>query len=138
MLPHNLADKPTKGKPKTALPDVLRIQAQNLRTQADALEATAAALEVAPAADDPWLTLPEMEEQYHITRQVLAAAQQRGELAPRRGPKGRVMIRRSEIEAWIESRAWTPRRTVKATAPDLDEWEAQAERELQLVQGGKR
>lgn len=134
----NLPDKPERGKPKTALAEVLRAQARANRVQADTLDAMAAAIEAEPADGDPLLQLPELKERYAVTREVLAAAVQRGELTVHKGPKGRIMVRQSAIEAWIESRSWTPRRTVKAAPTDLDAWEAQADRELQLVQGDKR
>lgn len=137
---HKLADKPEKGKPKTALAEVLLAQADALELQAQTLRATAKALDAAPPDSGPLLGTVELKRDFHVTREVLRAAVDRGELEVFRGAKGRIQVRRSEIERWIESRKWTPKapKRTTAAAADLDAWESQAEAELKLVQGGRR
>jgi len=108
----------------------LRSKAVQLRAMADDLEAEAERSEAlgAPVSAD-WLSMRELSSEYRFTRQSLAQAAANG-LPVSKGPKGRLMVKRSDVEAWLAGRDWTPAKP-KAKAPaDLDEAHAAAARAL--------
>jgi hypothetical protein len=79
----------------------LLAQAVALRAQADALEALAATL---PEAADELLGVVECSDRYAVGRDALRGAALRGELAVTRGARGKLLVRRSALEAWLTSR----------------------------------
>jgi hypothetical protein len=86
----------------------LRSRAAELRAIASALEAEADALDrTAQQTGSEALGLAELREAFGFTRESLKTAQAHG-LAVHKGPRGRVMAFRSDVESWIRSRAWTP------------------------------
>lgn len=93
----------------------LRAQATALRAQADALEALAVALP--DAAADDLIGVAECAGEYGVGRDALKRAAERGELAVSRGPRQRLLVRRSAIVAWLESK---PMRTTERG----EEWAA--------------
>ena len=95
----------------------LRAQATALRVQADTLDALAASL--APEADE-LLDLAACKA-LDVGRDALKGAADRGELQVSRGPRGKLLVRRSALEAWLSSRPYKPTQT--EAAPDLDAWE---------------
>lgn len=115
---------------------LLLTQAQALRTQADVLEAQAHALPDGDAGD-PLLDVEAVMEEFGVGRDSLKAAAERGELTLNRGSRGKLLIARSAVRAWIESRNVRPR-TRKAPASDLDAWEAEADRSLRSISGGAK
>lgn len=59
-----------------------------------------------PREDDPWLTLADLTKE-GWTRESLKSAAQTG-LPVKRGPRGKIFVRRSAVDEWIESRDWKP------------------------------
>ena len=123
--PRDEPDTAGASRPGAGAAIALRALADAQRALADAIDAVAESL-ATTTEPDPWLGLDQLRAQYGITRESLGAATNRGELSPKRGPKGRVMVRRSDVEAWIESRPWTPSSRQAAPADDLDGWDARA------------
>jgi hypothetical protein len=76
-------------------------QAAALRAQADVLEALAATL---PDAADELLGVAECAKRFNVGRDALKGASVRGELAVTRGVRGKLLVRRSALEAWLESK----------------------------------
>ncbi|MES1185093.1 MAG: helix-turn-helix domain-containing protein [Myxococcales bacterium] len=89
-------------------------QAKALRAQADALEALAATLPTVEA--DDLIGVAECAAKYNVGRDALRRASERGELAVSRGPRQRLLVRRSAVVAWLESK---PLR-----GPDREGWAA--------------
>lgn len=114
---------------------LLLTQAQALRASAAALEAQAMALPDGDASD-PLLDVDQVQSEFGVGRDSLKAAADRGELTLSRGARGKLLIERSAVRAWIKSRPVQPR---KAAAPvtDLDSWELEAEATLRSS-GGRR
>jgi len=77
-------------------------QAAALRAQADVLEALAATLP--GAGGDELLGVAECSERFGVGRDALKGASERGELAVTRGVRGKLLVRRSALEAWLESK----------------------------------
>jgi hypothetical protein len=105
----------------------LRAQAASLRQQADALDTCASALE--SAAPDTLLGVEECRA-LGVGRDALRGAARRGELAVSQGPRGKLLVRRSALEAWLSSRQYKPeaRATENASEPDLAAWERSVRR----------
>lgn len=80
-------------------------QKSALKLLAEALSALADASETAHE-DDPWLDLAALRD-YGFTRESLRSAAEKG-LAVHRGPRGKILVRESDIDAWIKSRPWKP------------------------------
>ena len=95
----------------------LRVQAAALRAQADALEALAASL--GPEADE--LLDLQACKAHDVGRDALKGAAERGELAISRGPRGKLLVKRSALEAWLASKPYKP--PPSEPAPDLEAWE---------------
>ncbi len=106
---HGGAAQPFEAaKPGTA--SLLRARAIELRAIAADLEAQADAEDRQGAAQRAQaLDLGALAEEFGFSRQSLASAAAHG-LPVHRGPRGRLMAFREDVEAWIRSRAWTPRR----------------------------
>jgi hypothetical protein len=79
----------------------LLAQAAALRAQADVLEALASTLP--DAAGDELLGVKECAA-LGVGRDALRAAAERGELNVSRGVRGKLLVRRSALVAWLESK----------------------------------
>lgn len=114
----------------TRLGQQLRAKAATLRALADDLDLQAESLEdTAPTTEA--LNLQELKR-YGFTRESLKSAAHNG-LAVHKGPRGRLICYRADVDAWIKSRAWTPSsRKVERTEDDAL---AQAEAELMALGG---
>lgn len=88
----------------------------------------------AVARPDPWLTMADLETR-GWSRESLASAAKQG-LPVYRGPRGKIQVRQSDIDAWITSRPWRPVRSARPAASDLDEWQAEADAELEAMAKG--
>lgn len=104
----------------------IRAQAAALRAQADTLEALAKTLE--HAEPDALLDVKGAAE-LGVGRDALRGAARRGELEVSQGPRGKLLVRRSALEAWLSSRRYRPEaRTAQQAEPDLDAWERSVRR----------
>lgn len=83
---------------------VVQLTADELR------ELLVAAVNDALPHPDDWLDLKQLTKEFGFSRESLASAARDG-LAVSKGPKGRLLVRRSDVEAWLVSRPW------KAPAP---------------------
>lgn len=115
-----------------------------LLAEADAYEALAAAKRAQAAAltirqvDDPLLDVEQVMAEFGVGRDSLRAAEGRGELTLHRGARGKLLIARSAVRRWIESRPVAPRPRKAAPTPDLAAWEREQEQELRVLGGGRR
>ncbi|HKY39261.1 MAG TPA: hypothetical protein VJN18_25160 [Polyangiaceae bacterium] len=99
------------------------------------LEALAQAV---PSAErDDYLTTKQTLVEYRYGHESIVNAIGRGELAAVRGKRNQILVLRSEMERYIASKPFEPKRKVKPAA-DLDAWDKQAERKLMALQGGRR
>jgi hypothetical protein len=93
------------------------------------------------AATDELLTATESLERFGIGRDGLLAAERRGELALTRGPRNRIQVSRSALEAY-QRRPHAPTKGRSTLAPQasasLEAWDEQAGAELRLLAGGRR
>ncbi|MES1173564.1 MAG: helix-turn-helix domain-containing protein [Myxococcales bacterium] len=96
----------------------LRAQAAALRVQADTLDALAGTF--SPESDD-LLGVAECRA-LGVGRDALTGAADRGELAVSRGVRGKLLVRKSELDRWLASKPYTPSPKPDA-APDLDAWD---------------
>jgi len=96
----------------------LRAQAAALRAQADALEALAATLP--DVAADELLGVKACAA-LGVGRDALRGAARRGELDISQGPRGKLLVKRSALEAWLRSRPYKP--TAAAPVADLAAWD---------------
>lgn len=107
----------------------LRAQAAALRAQADTLEALASALE--SEAPDTLLGVAEAAA-LGVGRDALRGAAKRGELEISQGPRGKLLVRRSALEAWLRSRPYKPEARASGeaqpSAKDLEAWERSVRR----------
>lgn len=99
------------------MPELLRAQAAALRAQADVLDTLASNL---GALDDEMLDLAKAKAWFGVGRDALLGAADRGELALVRGPRNKLLVRRSALEAWRASRPYVPRGAAKLL---IAEWE---------------
>ena len=105
----------------------LRAQATALRAQADVLDALAASL--TSQSGDELLDVAACSERYGVGRDALKGAAKRGELVISQGARGKWLVKRSALEAWIDSRPYKPtHKTPNDSAPDLDAWERSVRR----------
>lgn len=119
----------------TELRDALYAQAAALRVQADTLQALAEA--VSDVATDELLDLAALRTEYAIGRDGVLSAVGRGELTASRGPRGRILVARSEIERFLRSRPVRRKPLApQATVVSLEEWDRQADGRLAV--GGRR
>lgn len=116
---------------------LLLTKAKTLRALADDFEAQANAL---PAAEetDPLLDVDQVMAEFGVGRDSLKAAAERGEIELLRGARGKLLIARSAVRTWIESRPVQPRPRKTASAADLVAWEDEANAQLRALQGGRR
>lgn len=105
---------------------VIRAQALALRAQADALDALARALE---RSEPDALLDVKGAAALGVGRDALRGAARRGELEISQGPRGKLLVKRSALEAWLSSRKYKPEsRAEQAGEPDLDAWEKSVRR----------
>ncbi len=121
-----------------ALIEAMKAEAAALEAQAAAKRAQAAALEltVGGTNDGDLLNVDQALQEYGFGRDALLNANRAGKLELVRGARNRITVQRSALEAYIKSRPVVrPRKA--APAEDLGDWEAQAERSLRAVKGGR-
>jgi hypothetical protein len=106
------------------------------RSQLDALEAL---VQSAPDEADELLDTRQARDEFGIGHDGLLAAHGRGELELVRGARRKLLVRRSALMAWIQSRQVEARpRRKQNPASTLDDWDADAGAELRLLAGGRR
>jgi hypothetical protein len=98
----------------------LRAQAQALRAQADALEALASTLP--DVAADELLDVAACRA-LGVGRDALRGAARRGELQVSQGPRGKLLVRRAALEAWLTSRSYKPTSAATPAPVDLAAWD---------------
>lgn len=99
---------------------------QALRAQADALDALVRTLE--SAEPDALLDVRGAAE-LGVGRDALRGAARRGELEVSQGWRGKLLVKRSALEAWLSSRKYKPEaRAAREAEPDLDAWERSVRR----------
>lgn len=123
----------TKKSVKTALALLAAAQRQN----AEALEALAAVLPDDGETDDPLLGTKQIFAETGLGHDGVKAAAERGELAVSRGPRGKLLVARSELRRYLQSKPVQPRK-VEPAAQSLDDWEAQAQGALRSIAGGRK
>lgn len=121
----------------TNVKTLLLTQAQALRAQADVLEAQAKALPDGDAGD-PWLDLESPDVVSTIGANTARSWVKSGRLKSSTAERGRYIFRKSWLDAAIEASPVQPRTRKAKPAADLDAWEAEQERELRVLQGGRR
>ncbi len=107
----------------------LREQARSLLSLADRLEAEA---KEAREPDDRMLCLRDLRELFGFSRESLRSASESG-LPVVRGPRGKLMASRRDVESWIRSRRWQPNSARRATT-DFEDHDAAC---LRALGGGK-
>lgn len=102
-----------------ALADALDVQSRTIR-----------ALAAAPEQQGPDLIdVKQAHADYSVGRDALLAAESKGELKLQRASRGKILVSRAEIERWLRTRQWVPRKP-RAAATDLDAWEQQSSANL--------
>ncbi|MEO7032196.1 MAG: hypothetical protein ABI548_00115 [Polyangiaceae bacterium] len=81
----------------------LLAQVAVLRSQADAIEAIARSLE---PEDD--LGVDDCREIFGVGRDAIKSAAARGELEVTRGVRGKLLVKRSALQAWLASKPYVP------------------------------
>ncbi|MFZ5891284.1 MAG: hypothetical protein ACOY0T_09560 [Myxococcota bacterium] len=123
-----MTDDNKKRKIKAAL--------ESAKTTVALLEAELDAVE-AGADADPFLSVEEARESHGVGREALKAAAERGEIELKRGARGKLLVRRSAILKWIDSRPHKPRPRKADPVSDLDAWERETDAELRRMGGGR-
>jgi hypothetical protein len=116
--------------------DALRATAHALKAQADALLALADATD-SGSSGDPFLDVDQALERYGTGREALKAAAERGEIELHRGARGKLLVRESAVQRWIESRPHKPRPRRAASVETLATWEAETEADLRRMGGAR-
>jgi hypothetical protein len=111
-----------------------------LLAQVDAIEAQLRSLRASVEGtddDDQQLDAKQALERFGVGHDGLLAAERRGEIALTRGPRRKILVRRSALEAYLARphAPTAPKRRRKVEAPDYD---AEVARELRLLAGGRR
>lgn len=88
--------------------------------------------------EDPLLNTKQIQAETGLGHDGVKRAIERGELSASRGPRGQILVARSELRRYLTSKPVQPRTRKAAPPDDLASWEAQAERELRAITGGKR
>lgn len=105
----------------------LKAQAAGMRQQADEIDLLADQIDSQPVSD-PFLKLRQISEDYDCGRHAIKSAIARGELRASRGPhNNEYLIRRSEIERWLEA---TPHTGSPRPVALIDDDDDEADREL--------
>lgn len=110
-------------------PLLVTLAADDLR--AIVLEGVAEAL--TGALPGAWLSLRQLSAEYGFSRESLASAARDG-LNVHRGPKGRLMCRRADVEEWLSSRPWTPATTKRGSPGSADDTDAKIGAKLRLLE----
>ena len=104
-------------------------------TTVSLLRAQLAEIDSAPA-NDPQLGCDELLKEFKLGRGTVQGAVERGELTASRGARGKILVRKSEIERWIASRPYRPGPRRVEETDDSDALE-DALRSGDLVRGAK-
>lgn len=123
-----MTDDPKKRKLEAAL--------ASARVTVTLLEAELEQVDALGADGEQMLTTAQTLAEFGIGHDAVKAAAERGELTVSRGARGKLLIERAEIRRYIKSRPLRPRKA--APAANLDDWDAQAERSLRSLNGGRR
>ncbi len=113
----------------------LLAQAAALRAQAEVLETLADG--VATFEPNALLDLGELQRNYHLGRAAIRKGVEQGELTASRGARGRILVRRTDIEAWIASRPMIV--AARASSPEATafaDWDRAQDRELARATNG--
>lgn len=114
-----------------------RAQAAALRAQADAIEAEADALDGEQVVDAP-VPLDVAAQRTSTSEHTLRRWVLEGRLAASRGPRGKYLVRVSDVMTVLGAVAVVPRpRKAEAPADTLESWEAETEAELRRMGGGR-
>jgi hypothetical protein len=74
--------------------------------------------------DDPLLDHQKCLDAYGIGRDALKNAADSGKIELVRGARGKILVRRSEVERWLASRPYSPRPRKAEQPANLEAWEA--------------
>lgn len=80
-----------------------------------------------------WLSLAQLTAEFGFSRESLASAARDG-LNVHRGPKGRLMVRRADVEQWLSARPWTPPCPKQASPKSADDTDAKIGAKLRLLE----
>jgi hypothetical protein len=121
----------------TDMKALLYAQADTMEAQARALRALADAYNDAGAAD-PLLDCEQIRKAYAMGAEAVRAAVTRGELTAVRAGRGKIMVRASELQRYLQSRPYQPtqRRPLKTEKPAND-FDAAQEAELARLEAGR-
>jgi hypothetical protein len=132
-----MTDRTLNVNAHLALIEAIKAEAAALEAQAAAKRAQAAALaETASGNSREFLTAKQTLEAYGIGHDALLNAGQKGDIALVRGARNKLLVERAELERYLQSRPVRPRKA--AAAADLGAWEAEAERSLRSINGGRK
>ena len=93
-------------EPKPSVKALLLSMTKAQREQLDLIEALAKSL---PEGDeDPLLGVDEAQAEFGVGRGTIATAAAAGDLSASRGARGKILVRRSELARWIDSRPFKP------------------------------
>jgi hypothetical protein len=116
------------AKPTDQIVEALLAEAEGHEALARAARLRAAAAVADPASDDERLDVKQTLEQFGVGRDGLKNAADRGKLAITRGARGKLLVRRSELIRWLDSRPYRPTRKVEPVGNDFDALDAELQR----------
>jgi hypothetical protein len=124
-----MTDDTTKRKLEAAL--------ASARVTVTLLEAELADVTQGVIGDDPLLDTKQALAEFGIGHDGIKSAIERGELAASRGGRGKILIARSELRRYLQSKPVRPR---KAEPPPetISDWDRQAQGALRSIGGGKK
>jgi len=108
---------------------ILSLEASLALLRAERDDVTAGA-----TADDPLLGTKEIFAETGLGHDGVKAAAERGELAVSRGPRGKLLVARSELRRYLQSKPIKPRKA-EPVAESLEAWDGQA---LRALKGGRQ
>jgi hypothetical protein len=106
----------------------LLAEAEGHESLARAARLRAAAATADPTADDEHLDVKQTHAEYGVARDGLKNAADRGELAITLGARGKLLVRRSELVRWLDSRPYRSKRKVAPAENDFDAIDAELQR----------
>lgn len=116
-------------------------QKRKLEAALSAARATVALLEAelddvtqGVTGDDPLLDTKQIKLECGLGHGGVKAAIERGELTASRGPRGKILVLRSELRRYLQSRPVQPKPRKAQPTDDMGAWDAQA---LRAIQGGR-
>lgn len=115
-----MTDESTKRKLEAAL--------SAARATVALLEAELDDVTTGVTGDDPLLDTKQIKLESGLGHDGVKAAIARGELSASRGPRGKILVLRSELRRYLQSRPVLPRKA--APVIDMSDWDAQAQRAL--------